>query len=416
MKSVLPPTIKQRTSEFFRRVGLPEPMKPEVFWRRLEKKHGAAGLAFSHAVDDRELGISDGDPYELKNKSEALSLEITGQYESKLYRDFTEWLFNANLGLPTSVLDVGCGNGVLTCLLACLFPEAKVVGFDPNQSGIEIAKSIAARQNISNVEFLWGTIDQSAADLSGRSFDLIVAVKAFHEILELPDAKSLVGHSINTVGDVSSDCSNATTLATIRRLLAEDGIVVCVDRWSFPASFAWWIRTVEAGGLCVSLHQSSMLRTAEAGGAETFPISVLSKVGIQPKPTNEQLLAFFVYDDMNALLMKIVPIEGGLAEAVYVTLGEKLPIASFEASYRDGSGVRRTQLFIAGSLSALYSTWSSGARHLYMAPAVAIGQMLQHFYSEAEKQEAHCAMVHGDHDCENILGQYGIQIAPALDP
>ena len=159
-----------------------------------------------------------------------------------------------------------------------------------------------------------------------------------------------------------------------------------------------------------------MLRTAEAGGAETFPISVLSKVGIQPKPTNEQLLAFFVYDDMNALLMKIVPIEGGLAEAVYVTLGEKLPIASFEASYRDGSGVRRTQLFIAGSLSALYSTWSSGARHLYMAPAVAIGQMLQHFYSEAEKQEAHCAMVHGDHDCENILGQYGIQIAPALDP
>lgn len=385
-------------------------MKPDAFWKRLETKHGQLARDFGMAVEAREDGNPQINPYALKNKSMALSLDVTGQYESSLYRDFAEWLSMGEFEAVTTILDLGCGNGVLTCLLALLFPGAKVTGLDDNGEGIEIARSIASKLEIPNIEFVAGDFIEWSELVQGASFDLVVAVKAFHEILQLPAYKSLIGHSIDSIPVSTVASKNTQTLRNVRKCLTTDGRLVALDRWSSPESFVWWNRSAEASGLRGSLNAGAMLKSAEMGNSLVLPITVMSGDDRWPVPTNEQLLAFFVYLEVNEQLEKFSPMDGAVAEAFFVSLGNKEIIASFEATYRDGNEVVKTQIFLAGVISGIYSTSSAGARYLYLAPAVAVRGMVKQFMDCASDHEAHCEVVHTAHNCESTLRQYGVQL------
>jgi 2-polyprenyl-3-methyl-5-hydroxy-6-metoxy-1,4-benzoquinol methylase len=70
----------------------------------------------------------------------------------------------------TSLLDVGCGHGVLVALLAVGFPERRVLGIDPDPRKIEWALASVGR--CANVELAVATIEQVAAERSA-SFDTV---------------------------------------------------------------------------------------------------------------------------------------------------------------------------------------------------------------------------------------------------
>jgi methylase of polypeptide subunit release factors len=69
-----------------------------------------------------------------------------------------------------SVLDMGCGSGVLA-LRASRYAE-KVVGIDIDRRAIAAAQRNARKNRIRNVEFLYGNLYEPVA---GRHFDLIVS-------------------------------------------------------------------------------------------------------------------------------------------------------------------------------------------------------------------------------------------------
>jgi SAM-dependent methyltransferase len=403
-------SMGQRISGFFRQVGLPEPMKTELFWKKLEKRHGGLARDFSRAVEEREHGENSVNPYGLKNTNELFSLDVTGQYESKLYRDFVEWLVGEHFDDPKAILDVGCGNGVLTCLIAHLWPTATVVGYDGNDGGLEIARSIATRLGLSNIEFRHADFGKLTDLLAGQTFDLVVAVKALHEMLTLPEISALCGHTVKDLEWTVLPPENTDGLRQIGACLSSNGRLISIDRWSDSAPYIWWIRSAEAAGMRLSLDKSFILATSEAGSPHEFPISVFSGNDNLPPPTNEQLLAFFAFRQLNKHIDKIGEMTGPVAEAFYLSFGRREVIASLEATYRDGSGTLKTELFIAGAFSGLYSTWSSGSRSLFLAPAVAIGSMLQHFLKSAADLDQFCDVAQEDHDCGKTLQQFGLPL------
>ncbi len=81
----------------------------------------------------------------------------------------------------TSVLDVGCGEGIGTVRMAGVLPAARVVGLDVADPGLLVEWEKRAHQN---VEFVAG----SAYDLpfEDDSFDLVSAIEVF-EHLERPE-------------------------------------------------------------------------------------------------------------------------------------------------------------------------------------------------------------------------------------
>ncbi len=90
-----------------------------------------------------------------------------------IYRAATERaLRDSGIGKGMRVLDIGCGSGDVSCLLAALVgPEGGVVGIDRDETAIGAARSRVSREGLTNADFLVADID---CDLPGAPFDAFV--------------------------------------------------------------------------------------------------------------------------------------------------------------------------------------------------------------------------------------------------
>ena len=73
-----------------------------------------------------------------------------------------------------SILDIGCGFGSLTGVLAEKFPHAKVVGIDPGRESIALAKKTL--KNLKNLYFAFGYSHVLGLQ---EQFDLVVLRMVF---------------------------------------------------------------------------------------------------------------------------------------------------------------------------------------------------------------------------------------------
>lgn len=89
------------------------------------------------------------------------------------------WIFR-HLGLPSSILDVGCGTGRLTAGLR--ERATTVVGIDPSSASVEIA-----RQHDSSGSYEVSTVEEWAASRLDSHFDLVVANMVLMDTLHLED-------------------------------------------------------------------------------------------------------------------------------------------------------------------------------------------------------------------------------------
>ena len=125
----------------------------------------------------------------------------------------TRWLLDrAGIEPGMRVVDVGCGIGTVTALLAeRVGPSGSVVGVDVNQDQLEIARGLAAERGLANVEFAAG--DAAATRLERGTFD--VAYSRF-VLMHLRDP--------------------AGALREMTGLLADEGLLVCEE----ADSSRWW--------------------------------------------------------------------------------------------------------------------------------------------------------------------------------
>ncbi len=77
----------------------------------------------------------------------------------------------------SSVLDIGCGPGILDVKIAQMFPKAKIYGIDPSKDMIKQAGSLAKRAGIKNLEFAIGKNTEIPFD---HKFDLAITTLSFH--------------------------------------------------------------------------------------------------------------------------------------------------------------------------------------------------------------------------------------------
>lgn len=71
------------------------------------------------------------------------------------------------------VLDIGCGNGETTRIAARHAPEGRAVGLDVSAPMLDIARSLAERDGLSNVEFVQG--DAQIHPFADGEFDVIIS-------------------------------------------------------------------------------------------------------------------------------------------------------------------------------------------------------------------------------------------------
>ena len=152
-------------------------------------------------------------------------------YENSwLQRAFFERVYQATLALaagtvhqPVSVLDVGCGTGKLLRRANTYWPEAQLIGVDPADGMIEMAKRLTP-----NATFFTGMAE--ALPLEDASVDLALSTSSFHHWQD-----------------------QAAGIREIARVLRPGGYFILVDA-SFPD---WLVRVFRLK----RFHSPAQLRT-----------------------------------------------------------------------------------------------------------------------------------------------------------
>jgi 2-polyprenyl-3-methyl-5-hydroxy-6-metoxy-1,4-benzoquinol methylase len=88
-----------------------------------------------------------------------------------------------------SVLDVGCGNGMLTCLIASQYSGCAIVGIDRDEESVDFASRLAEQNALQNVRFQPGNFESD--QLTG-AYDIITCLAVLQFIHDIP---ALLGRS-----------------------------------------------------------------------------------------------------------------------------------------------------------------------------------------------------------------------------
>ncbi len=110
------------------------------------------------------------------DKALALSGESSAFFAEYKAKKLAEWFPN-QVSSPISILDFGCGDGVMTHFVKKTFPKALVHGVDPSPKSIE-----TAQKQFHGIQFSLSCDQHSHLDFKSESLDLIFSAGVFHHI------------------------------------------------------------------------------------------------------------------------------------------------------------------------------------------------------------------------------------------
>lgn len=109
------------------------------------------------------------------NQNLELSLLTSSFYDRVFFRRVMDYLLRYESFWMGDILDMGCGNGVLSCFLARLHPGSSVTGVDLSHNAVSAADELAGRLHIENVRFT----DPKASE--GKMYDTVLSSRTVHE-------------------------------------------------------------------------------------------------------------------------------------------------------------------------------------------------------------------------------------------
>ena len=98
------------------------------------------------------------------------------------------------------VADVACGVGWAGVTIADAYPNTSVVGLDPDDSSIVIARRLGAENGVS--ERTTFEVHDCTQPLPGGPFDLVIMIEALHDVAQPVEVLSRMRESLSPTGTV----------------------------------------------------------------------------------------------------------------------------------------------------------------------------------------------------------------------
>lgn len=86
---------------------------------------------------------------------------------------------------PTSILDVGCGGGFFTLMLAKAYPHAHVVGIDISQAAVDYAKEMLAKDAPPVTNLTFSVPPTPELTEPPKSYDVVTATLVCHHLTDV---------------------------------------------------------------------------------------------------------------------------------------------------------------------------------------------------------------------------------------
>ncbi|MBU4262257.1 MAG: methyltransferase domain-containing protein [Proteobacteria bacterium] len=231
---------------------------------------------------------------------------MTHEFDGKKYEKASahqkEWgarlIAELSLEGDERVLDLGCGDGTNTSLLAGLVPDGQVVGIDASRGMIEAARP----KEQGNLKFFLMDIDAMAFT---EEFDVIYSNAALHWVKDHPRLLDNVCRCLRRGGrarfNFAADGNCAHFFKVIRKTMAHEEFLVYFADFVWP----WYMPTIEEYRL---LSEKSELRDVKVWGenADRFFPDTKALIGWIDQPSLVPFLACVADKDKTAFRQYVV--------------------------------------------------------------------------------------------------------------
>ncbi|MCW4006089.1 MAG: methyltransferase domain-containing protein [Candidatus Bathyarchaeota archaeon] len=165
--------------------------------------------------------------------AEEYAKQSSNQYEWAM-----ELIPKLNLTGTEALLDIGCGDGKITAVLASYLPHGKVVGIDSSEDMIALARRTFPQSQYPNLSFM----RMDARELTFREqFDVVFSNATLHWIIDHPAVLSGVHDSLDSHGQLlfqmAGEGNAQDVLAVLQEMISEDTCEPYFKNFTFPYGF-----------------------------------------------------------------------------------------------------------------------------------------------------------------------------------
>jgi trans-aconitate methyltransferase len=165
--------------------------------------------------------------------------EMTFEFDGEKYRQASEqqkaWgrklIAEFEFKGSEKILDLGCGDGVLTAELAKLVPDGFVLGIDASESMIETAKKYNAGANVR-----FELLDINAIDFESE-FDMVFSNATLHWVKDHKKLLSNVFKALNDKGAARFQFAGDGNCSNLIRILKE--VISATEYMAYFNKFDW---------------------------------------------------------------------------------------------------------------------------------------------------------------------------------
>jgi SAM-dependent methyltransferase len=259
---------------------------------------------------------------------------------------------------PGTVLDVGCGDGLVTCFYAFLYPKAEVVALDECKLCLIATRTIAGRLRLDNLRIVQGDASNLTSLLPSHTFDLVLS-RAFTAFRSRCSCGRSVG---NQIDDVHRMQKTTQVVKAIREVLTPTvGRFVSTEDWPGAPKLWLWVSTMASLGLRIDWTVCRGVRTAR----RRWSMLVAQVVSAPSGVSLTDVLAFLVGTEMQEV-GRPPPVTGYTAEALFSILVTRDVIFGFQAVRNDV--MLRRELHSAGALILSFDHTNGTERELRLWP------------------------------------------------
>lgn len=224
--------------------------------------YGAEGTFFLHRQEEL---------VDYLNQNLQMSLLAASYYDRVFFKRVMEYLVRYDSYLAGALVDIGCGNGILTCFLARCHPEMTVTGLDLSHNAVLAAEELAARLEVHNVHFC------SAGGLWQKCCDTLFSCRTVHEnvqwralCVEPKPAALPVEEHARLHGAYAKE---------LAARIKPEGYLISVERYEEDNAYAGLCCALERAGLCQIKGTHMQFSCKNGDNTAVFQAGIFQKRG-----------------------------------------------------------------------------------------------------------------------------------------
>lgn len=175
------------------------------------------------------------------NQSLEMSILAASFYDRVFFRRVMEYLLRYDTYWTGDIVDIGCGNGILTCFLALQRPGSVITGLELSGNAVAVAEALAKKLQVNNVHFT-----SQVMSVQGQC-DSLFSCRTAHENVAW---KALCEEPAPAMLPIEEQARRHRDYAgKLAAMVRTGGYLVGVERYEDDSTYAGLVRALARAGL-----------------------------------------------------------------------------------------------------------------------------------------------------------------------